>query len=80
MNMNKRDHGNHYSEDLVQKTDLTETELLARPICDGNAKKDSQPYLPKTIQHILAGLQRKMLDANTYAINFLHGFHPKCLP
>ena len=40
-------------------------------ICDKSVEKDDQPYSLKTIQHTLAGLQRKVLDNNHDTTKFL---------
>ena len=55
---------------------LTETKLLAMQMCD---RKTMASHSFKTIQHILARLQRKMLDTIPDTIKFLDssqsGFH-----
>ena len=62
---------NHCLEDLVEKPDLHKLNYWLCRFVTKMWKKDGQPYPSKTIQHILAVLQRKMLDINSDTIKFL---------
>ena len=69
---NLRDPENHCLEDLVEKPDVDKLNYWLCRFVTEVRKKDGQPYLPKTIQHILAGIQRKMLDINPDAVKFVN--------
>ena len=68
---NKSDPSNHCPEDLLQKPDVQKLNYWLCRFVTEVRKKDGQPYPPKTIQQILAALQRKMLDINPDAVKFL---------
>ena len=68
---NLRDPRNYCLEDLVEKPDVGKLNYWLCRFVTEVQKKDGQTYLPKSIQRILAGLQRKMLTINPDAVKFL---------
>ena len=69
---NLSDPGNHCLENLVEKPDVDKLTYWHCRYVTEVWRKDGQPNPPKTIQHIVAGLQRKKLGINLDAVKFLN--------